>query len=160
MQPHESSPPQESGAPRAPRSAAPFGGAAPAAALAPATKDALATIAADDQQRDHDFRSARNLVLVSLGVAAVAAGVIEWAGIQVAMRHGADDLDLRVRSVLWAVGSVRNLFGAVFVGGVSAAVVALFQGRFRRPIRAAASAFALGTGTVLAALAALTAWAP
>ncbi len=112
-----------------------------------------------------DRRIARVVALCTVAVALLAAGGIEWAGWQVIYRLGgaetvpAPDV-LGVPLAPWALGVVRNAAAALGVGVGSAALVSLIPGTRTRRRRAASRAFALGTVTVLIALAALTSWAP
>lgn len=139
-------------------------GAAPgpsaAAPLAAVTAEAVAKIAAEDEQRRGDARFALRRVLLTLGVAAVAAGAIEGEGLNIAARHGGRELPTNLKAMLLVTGGLVNLLLAKS-GGILAGILVLpFRRKLARPLRTLAHAFAVGTGAVLALLAALTLWAP
>jgi len=135
-------------APLAPRSAAPIGSTLPVA-----------------DQAEADQRAARILVLATIAGAFVVAGGIEWAGWQILYRHAdpamvpPPDL-LGVPRARWALGMILSAGGALGVGAGTAALAMLFPWSRKRPWRAAAAAFAIGTATFLTVLGALTSWAP
>lgn len=112
-----------------------------------------------------DQRAARILLLVTIVGAIVVAGGIEWAGWQIVYRHAdpamvtPPDL-IGIPRAQWALGMVRNAVGALGVGIGTAALAMLFPWSRKRPWRAAAAAFAVGTATVLVVLGGLTSWAP
>lgn len=112
-----------------------------------------------------DQRAARILVLATIAGAIVVAGGIEWAGWQIVYRHAdpamvtPPDL-IGIPRAQWALGMVRNAAGALGVGIGTAALAMLFPWSRKRPWRAAAAAFAVGTAAVLVVLGGLTSWAP
>lgn len=94
-----------------------------------------------------DITAARRLVLTTVVVAAAAAGAIEYAGLQIVERLS----DTAVTSSFsqWGLGLARNLGGALGVGAGAAALAMLVLRSWKRPWRALASAFALGTAAFL-----------
>jgi hypothetical protein len=116
-------------------------------------------------QADDDQRAARVLVLATIAGAFVIGGAIEWFGWQIVYRHAdpatvlPPDL-LGVPRVRWALGMILNAAGALGVGIGTSALAMLFPWSRKRPWRAAAAAFAIGTATMLTVLGALTSWAP
>jgi hypothetical protein len=124
------------------------------------TAAAVAKIAADDDQRRGDARFAQRRVLFTLGIAAVASLAIEWEGLNIAARNGGRELATTVKAMLLVTGAASTWILAT-AGGIIALVCTVpFIKKLKRPFRTVAHAFAIGTGTVLAALAALTLWAP
>lgn len=114
---------------------------------------------------DRDRRTARAVALATIVGAVIAAGGIEWAGWQIVYRLGDPSAVpapgiLGVPGIPWALGTVRNAALALGVGLGSTPLTLLMPWARRRPWRAAAAAFALGTASVLAVLAMLTRWAP
>lgn len=129
------------------------------------TTDARTFAPSAEVPSDADQRSARILVLTTIAATLVVAGGIEWFGWQIVYRH-ADPATVTPPDLLgipraqWALGMIRNAAGALGVGIGTAALAMLFPWSRKRPWRAAAAAFAIGTATVLVALGALTSWAP
>lgn len=111
----------------------------------------------DDAQTD--ALAARRLVSLALGVAALASGLLEYAGLGIAARHGGPLAPDALWNA-WATGALRTLGAAVGAGVATAAVVGLRWRRWRRPWRAVSAGFALGAATVILVFALLVAWAP
>jgi hypothetical protein len=114
---------------------------------------------------DGDQRAARMLVLATIAGAFVVGGGIEWFGWQIVYRHAdpatvlPPDL-LGVPRARWALGTILNAAGALGLGIGTSALAMLFPWSRKRPWRAAAAAFAIGTATMLTVLGALTSLAP
>jgi hypothetical protein len=119
----------------------------------------LETPASDTSRSAHDARPAWRLVTVTLGVAALAAGLLEYVGLGIAARHGGVPEGAAFWRA-WSSGALATLGGAIGVGAAAAGVAALAWRRWRRPLRALGAGFALGAATFLIALVLLTAWAP
>lgn len=143
-----------------PAQQAPLGQHAEAAPLAQVTKDAVAKIAADDEQRRSDHRVFWRRFIITVAVAAIGAGAIEYAGLQIAFRHGARTLPPDLYAMKWLAGTAMNFVFAKGVGLVAMLGVLPFAKRLKRPLLNASAAFAIGTGAVLAFLSVLTALAP
>lgn len=135
-------------------------GAAPAANLAE-----VPSATAEPSPWLDDQRRARRLILFTIAGAIVVGGGIEWAGWQIVYRHAETALPaarslLGVPVIEWTFGLLRNAGGAIGVGIGAAALAMLRPRSWKRPWRAVAGAFAVGTAAMLTLLAALTAWAP
>jgi len=105
-----------------------------------------------------DIPAARTLVRHTLSVGALAAGLIEHIGWQIA--RGGGDGSTVVPLGEWALGLARNLGGAVGVGFALASVVMLVPRFRKRPLRAASAAFTFGVAGFLGFLSFLLSLAP
>jgi hypothetical protein len=106
-----------------------------------------------------DVVAARRLVLFTIGAAALASGLLEYAGLGIAAPYGGTP-DGSIFWAAWARGSLRTLGGAVGLGMTTAGLAGLGWRRWQRPLRLVAAGFALGTTSLLVVLALLTNWAP
>lgn len=97
-----------------------------------------------------DLPAARTLVRHTLSVGALASGLIEYIGLQIARRAGEGATIVPLGE--WAMGMARNLGGAASVGLAVAGVVMLLPAFRKRPLRAASAAFAFGVAGFLAFL--------
>lgn len=133
----------------------------PPPAASPTRSDRTAADVAATPRRTtgDDARSAGRLALVTIAGSALVAGLLEFAGLGIAARHGGT-VDGSAFWATWASGTVRTLGGAIGLGVTTAGIAGLGWRRWRRPLRAVAAGFALGAMGLLAALALLTAWAP
>lgn len=105
-----------------------------------------------------DLSAARTLATRTVSVAAVASGLIEYLGWQIAQRAGAASNVVPLSE--WLLGSLRNLGGATAIG-LALACLAMLIPRFRnRPLRAASAAFAFGVAGFLGFLLFLVSLAP
>ncbi|HET8770803.1 MAG TPA: hypothetical protein VFM71_07465 [Gemmatimonadaceae bacterium] len=105
-----------------------------------------------------DIKAARRLVLTTVVVAAVAAGAIEYAGLQIVERLAASATTSSFGQ--WGLGLARNLGGALGVGAGASALAMLVPRSWKRPWRALSSAFALGTAAFLVFLTFMVSLAP
>lgn len=107
-----------------------------------------------------DQRAARRLVLVTLLGAAAASAGLEWQGWQIVARTADLAASGGIPLADFARGAANTFSGALGVGAGASAFAMLFPASWRRPWRAATSAFALGAAGFLAFLAFLTSLAP
>jgi hypothetical protein len=126
------------------------------------TAEAPSRIAAGETPRAiavSDSTAARRLVAVTIGGAALMAGLLEYTGLGIAARYGPVPVGGAFWAA-WATGTAATLGGAVGGGLVASALTALRWRRWPSPRRAVAAAFALGVGAFLLGLGLLTLWAP
>lgn len=105
-----------------------------------------------------DLPDAARLVRHTVSVGALASGVIEYMGWQIAQRAGAPSNVVPLGE--WALGLLRNLGGAAALGFALACVVLLVPRFRKRPLRAASAAFAFGVAGFLGFLFFLVSLAP
>lgn len=139
-------------------------------ALAGAAPSGSRTAAREGAQREEQPREDRvgavRFATMTLVAAAIASGVIEWEGWQILYRHAGPAVTLPAPGPLgvptgpWLYGAANSLSAAVGVGIAVGALTLLIPAARARPWRSAAVGFALGAAALLAALGALTVWAP
>ncbi len=127
-------------------------------AVEPLPFGASAAPARQDATWRADLRAARTVVRHTVSMGALAAGLIEYMGWQIARR--ASDASTVVPLGEWALGLARNLGGAVGVGLALACLAMLVPHLRKRPLRAASAAFAFGVAGFLGFLSFLLSLAP
>lgn len=125
---------------------------AEARSVAPVLADS--TPVADEVQKAgwrDDIPAARAVVRHTLSLGALASGLIEYTGWQIAQRAGAPKGVVPLGD--WAMGALSNLGGAVAIGLGCACIAMVLLGSHKRPLRAGAAAFAFGVAGFLSFLA-------
>lgn len=120
--------------------------------LAPLSPEAAPPAAIDRSTRWRaDIPVAKAVVKHTISLGALAAGLIEYTGWQIANRGGDGSNVVPLKA--WALGTIGNLGGAVAIGlGVACIAMVLAASR-KRPLRAGAAAFAFGVAGFLSFLA-------
>jgi hypothetical protein len=119
--------------------------------VAPLPRDSTAPKVSLKADWRSDIPAARAVVKHTLSLGALASGLIEYTGWQIAHRSGAPTGVVPLGD--WATGALSNLGGAAAIGLGCACIAMVVAGSHKRPLRAGAAAFAFGVAGFLGFLA-------